>query len=181
MPWKATNALKERTKLVLEWERRWNETEGGRVNTWIERYRESNFDLLSVAERSRRPKTSPNAFSPETEDLIVKARKLYPRWGPRKLHAMLVERNPGIAVPSASAIAKVLKRRGFTSTRKRQRRAMTAGVSTELGRCRPDAASDLFGNVHRQLLWLRALRCLGEVAMHSCLDDRLRNLIEVRG
>ena len=32
MPWKATNPLKERTNFVLEWERRWNEAEGGRVN-----------------------------------------------------------------------------------------------------------------------------------------------------
>ena len=28
MPWKATDELKERTKFVLEWERRWNEAEG---------------------------------------------------------------------------------------------------------------------------------------------------------
>ena len=32
MPWKATDAMKERTKFVLEWERRWNEAEGGLVN-----------------------------------------------------------------------------------------------------------------------------------------------------
>jgi putative transposase len=158
MAWKATDALKERTKLVLEWERRWNETEGGHVNiaelcrmfgvsrptgyTWIQRYRDNNHDLLSVEERSRRPKTSPTALSPETEDLIVSARKLYPRWGPRKLHAMLVERNPGIVVPSASAIAKVLKRRGLTSTRKRQRRAMTAGVSAPFVGC--EAPNDVW-------------------------------------
>src|SRR6266849_4625327 len=103
MPWKATNPMKERTKFVLEWERRWNEAEGGRVNlaelcrmfgvsrqsgyTWVERYRNANHDLAAVAaERSRRPKTSPHAISPELEDLIVAARKLHPRWGPRKLH-----------------------------------------------------------------------------------------------
>jgi helix-turn-helix protein len=54
MPWKATDVMKERTKFVLEWERRWNEAEGGLVNmaelcrmfgvsrqtgyTWVERY-----------------------------------------------------------------------------------------------------------------------------------------------
>ena len=71
MPWKATNPLKERTKFVLEWERRWNEAEGGRLNlaelcrmfgvsrqsgyTWVERYRDANHDLAAVAaERSRR-------------------------------------------------------------------------------------------------------------------------------
>ena len=96
---------------MLEWERRWNEAEGGPVNmaelcrlfgvsrqtgyTWVERYRASNHNLAGVAERSRRPKTSPHALSVELEDLIVAARKQKPKWGPRKLHARLVEVNPG--------------------------------------------------------------------------------------
>ena len=70
MTWKTTDAMKERTKLVLEWERRWNEAQGGRVNvselcrmfgvsrqtgyTWINRYRENAHKLEAVAERSRR-------------------------------------------------------------------------------------------------------------------------------
>ena len=28
MPWQETDAMKERVKFVLEWERRWNEGEG---------------------------------------------------------------------------------------------------------------------------------------------------------
>jgi hypothetical protein len=88
--------MKERTKFVLEWERRWNEAEGGRVNmaelcrmfgvsrqtgyTWVHRFRAADNELDALAERSRRPKSSPRAVSPELEDLIVAARKLYPRW-----------------------------------------------------------------------------------------------------
>jgi putative transposase len=151
MPWKATDVMKERTKFVLEWERRWNEAEGGLVNmaelcrmfgvsrqtgyTWVERYREGNRDLAAVAERSRRPNTSPNALSAEMEDLIVAARKYYPRWGPRKLHARLVERNPGTYVPSPSAIAKVLKRRGMTKPRRRRRRGAALGVTAPFSGC----------------------------------------------
>jgi len=151
MPWKATDALKERTKFVLEWERRWQEAEGGPVNmselcrmfgvsrptgyTWVERYRDGNHDLLAVAERSRRPKTSPTAISPELEDRIVDARKMHPRWGPKKLHAMLVDRNPGVYVPSASAIAKILKRRGLTKTRRRRRSSLAMAVSAPFRGC----------------------------------------------
>jgi helix-turn-helix protein len=99
MSWKATNAMKERTKFVLEWERRWNEAEGGPVNMaelcrlfgvtrqtgykWVERYRQAQFDISAVAERSRRPKTSPHALPVELQDLIVEARKRWPRWGRR--------------------------------------------------------------------------------------------------
>lgn len=151
MAWKETDAMKERTKFVLEWERRWNEAEGGLVNlselcrmfgisrqtgyTWIARYREANNDLAAVAERSRRPKSSPNAISPEIEDLIVAARKNFPRWGPRKLHARLVEQNPGKYVPSASAIAKILMHRGLTTPRRRRRRVAAVGVAAPFSGC----------------------------------------------
>jgi len=151
MPWKATDALKERTKFVLEWERRWNDAEGGRVNmaelcrlfdvsrqtgyTWVARYRAGNHELAAVAEHSRRPKTSPNAIPPEVEDLIVAARKRYPKWGPRKLRARIVELNPGCYVPSASVIAKILKRRGLTTKRQRRRRAPALGVVAPFSGC----------------------------------------------
>lgn len=151
MPWKATDAMKERTKLVLEWERRWNEAEGGHVNmtelcrlfgvsrqtgyTWVARYRAANLDVRAVRERSRRPKTSPTAISLEVEDLIVEARKRWPRWGPRKLRARLVEVNPGIPVPSASVMSKVLKRRGLTTPQRRRRRAPAAGVTAPFSGC----------------------------------------------
>jgi transposase len=87
MSWKATDAMKERTKFVLEWERRWDAAEGGAVNMaelcrmfgvsrvtgykWVWRYREANRNLATVVERSRRPKTSPNALPLELQDLVV--------------------------------------------------------------------------------------------------------------
>jgi putative transposase len=152
MPWKATDSMKERTKFVLEWERRWNEAEGGAVNmaelcrmfgvsrqtgyTWVKRYRANEHDLAALVERSRRPKSSPHAISLELEDIIVDARKRYPRWGPRKLHARLVERTPDAYVPSASAIAKVLMRRGLTQPRRRRRRRGAAlGVTAPFSGC----------------------------------------------
>jgi putative transposase len=150
MPWKATDAMKERTKFVLEWERRWNEAEGGPINmaelcrmfgvsrqtgyTWVERYRQANHDVGAVAERSRRPKTFPTAIPVELEDVIVAARKRWPTWGPRKLRQRLVEVNPGVPVPSASVMAKVLKRRGMTVPRRR-RRIVSAGVTAPFSGC----------------------------------------------
>jgi len=152
MPWKATDAMKERLKFVLEWEKRWNEAEGGPVNlaelcrmfgisrptgyAWIERFRAADFDIKAVAERSRRPKTSPTAIPPELEDLIVDARKLKPKWGPRKLHRMLVDANPGKPIPSASVMSKVLNRRGMTVPRRRRRHTRpAAGVPSPFSGC----------------------------------------------
>jgi putative transposase len=152
MPWKATDSVKERTKFLLEWERRWGEAEGGPVNlaelcrmfgisrptgySWVKRYRAASLDLATaVQERSRKPNTSPTAISDEMADLIVQARKLHPKWGPRKLRARLVELNPGKYVPSASVMAKVLKRRGMTTPRRRRRRANASGVTAPFSDC----------------------------------------------
>jgi transposase InsO family protein len=151
MPWKETDAMKERTEFVLEWERRWNEAEGGPMNmaelcrmfgvsrqtgyTWVSRYREAKHDLRAVADRSRRPKTFPTALSAELEDIIVAARKQWPKWGPRKLRDRLVELNPGISVPSASVMSKVLKRRGLTVPRRRRRAVSPAGVTAPFSNC----------------------------------------------
>jgi hypothetical protein len=89
MPWKEIDAMQEKVRFVLEWERRWNDAHGGLV------------DLSE--EKSRRPHFNPHAISAELEDLVVQARKLMPRRGPRKRRAILVERHPEIEWPSRNA------------------------------------------------------------------------------
>ena len=134
MPWKATDAMKERVNFVLEWEKRWNEAEGGPVDmaelcrkygvsrptgyAWVARFRDAGHDLSAVEEKSRRPLSNPNAISPEIEDWIVQARKQMPRRGPRKLRAILVDRYPGMEWPSTTSIGNILKRRGLCRVRK---------------------------------------------------------------
>jgi transposase len=194
MPWKEWDRLKERTKIILESERHWNEPQGGRVNVaelcrmygvsrpagylWINRYCEAKHDLDAVQERSRKPKTSPHAITPEMEDLIVAARKRYPKWGPRKLHARLVETNPGVRVPSASVIAKVLKRRGLTTGHRRRRRAAPNGawcidfkgwfLTGDGRRCYPLTLIDAFS---RYLLRCEALLDPNGAEVEAILDS----------
>lgn len=137
MPWAQTNAMNERSKFVLEWERRWNDGQG-RVDIaelcrmygvsrptgyrWIGRYVQSGFDLAAMADRSSRPRCSPNAIDEEMEDMLVVARKRHPRWGPRKLRAWLERLYPNYCWPAPSTIGEVLKRRGLTTPRRKRRR-----------------------------------------------------------
>jgi transposase InsO family protein len=140
MPWDETDAMKERVKFALEWERRWKATHGGRVDMaelcrmfgisaptgylWIARYREAGHDVRALEERSRRPHSNPRAVAPHVEEFIVDARKERPRWGARKLRAWLTDRYPGRVWPSASCIADILKRRGLAVPRRQRKRVM---------------------------------------------------------
>src|SRR5215472_10036567 len=136
MPWSDTNVSKERVRFVLEWERRWNEGEGV-VNMselcrefgisrecghkTIRRYVNGGRELDAIEERSRRPHRSPRATDDSVRAVIVAARKLKPKWGPRKIRAWLCERYPGVAFPSASAIALIIKQHGLVTPPKRRR------------------------------------------------------------
>ena len=140
MPWHKTDAMKERVKFALEWERRWKATHGGRVDMselcrmfgispptgylWIARYRAAGHDIRALQERSRRPHSNPRATAPHVEEFIVDARKERPRWGARKLRAWLADRYPGRVWPSASCIADILKRRGLAVPRRRRKRVV---------------------------------------------------------
>src|SRR6185295_7676088 len=151
MAWRTTDAMKERTKFVLEWEKLWSENEG-RVNMtelcrkygisrpqgylWVKRYREADCDVSAVVEKSRRPHHSPAKISAETEARIVASRKKHPRWGPRKLRRWMLERHPSKPVPSASTIGAVLERAGLTARRGRRRRgAPIPGVVAPFASC----------------------------------------------
>ena len=138
MPWLSTDAMKERTKFVLEWERLRADSPDGRVNIseltrkygisrqtgyeWLGRYQGSG-SLDSLADRSSRPLTSPTKVAEEIEVIIVAAKKAYPKWGPRKLRALLVDRYPQREWPSASCMNEILNRHGLTKPRRKRRRA----------------------------------------------------------
>ena len=72
------------------------------------------------------------------EDAIVRARKQRPRWGPKKLRAVLLRSNPGAELPSVSTFASIFKRNGLVTPRRRRRR--TPPSSTPLAAAdRPNA------------------------------------------
>jgi transposase InsO family protein len=54
---------------------------------WRKRYQEAG--LAGIAERSRRPRQSPERTSAELEQRVVEMRRRYPDWGARKLQVLL--------------------------------------------------------------------------------------------
>jgi putative transposase len=147
--------MNERVKFALEWERRWQECQGGRIDVaelcrvfgvsrdtgyrWIRRYVEGKHDILALQEQSRRPHRSPTEVPPEMQDMIVRARKDRPRWGPRKLRAWLTDKHPGRSYPSASTFAAILKRNGLTTPKRRGRPRIAAATEPFADATAPNA------------------------------------------
>lgn len=117
MPWKETCAMSLRREFV-----KLAGLEGANVSElcrrfgisrktgykWIGRGRES--DSTGLADRSRRPHSSPSRTEPTMEQAVLHLREKHPAWGGRKLRTVLLRRD-GVA-PSASTITEILRRHG---------------------------------------------------------------------
>jgi len=80
---------------------------------WLARYRAEGE--AGLADRSRRPRNSPERIDTEMEGLIVQLRQQNPAWGGRKLRRQLLNR--GLEdVPAGSTITEVLRRHGLLET-----------------------------------------------------------------
>jgi len=76
--------------------------------------------LKAALPRSRRPLTSPQALSAEQVLEIVSIRVAHPRWGAKKIRAILEGVNPGQNVPAQRTINRVLERTGLVEKRRRR-------------------------------------------------------------
>jgi len=76
----------------------------------LARYRDGG--AAGLAERSRRPLTSPRQTDAEIEAAVLAVRAAHPAWGGRKIAAVL--KRQGLAPPSASTVTQILRRGGVT-------------------------------------------------------------------
>lgn len=77
---------------------------------WLARYRESGE--AGLADRSRRPLSSPGKSAPAVEQAVVAVRQAHPSWGGRKIHHVL--RAQGLdPAPHRSTVTDILHRHGL--------------------------------------------------------------------
>jgi transposase InsO family protein len=84
---------------------------------WVKAYRRDGMEGLLP--KSRRPHASPHQLDSEIEDEIVRIRKARPRWGAKKIHAVLIR--TGWPVPARSTVHEVLRRRGLVAVQPSRR------------------------------------------------------------
>jgi transposase InsO family protein len=75
---------------------------------WLGRFRE--LGEAGLADRSRRPASSPRRTADELEAEVLAVRQAHPAWGGRKIRRAL--ENQGLSAPSASTITAILRRHG---------------------------------------------------------------------
>ena len=68
--------------------------------------------IPGLADRSRRPKSSPSRVEPEVEALICQLRREHPRWGARRIVHELGQRSAP-RVPGRATVHRVLERNGL--------------------------------------------------------------------
>lgn len=87
---------------------------------WAQRYMEEGVEGLK--DRSRAPKSCPHRTSRRCEEALVAERRKHPRWGGRKLLAVLERRHPGWPWPAPSTAGAILNRHGLVEPRRRRRK-----------------------------------------------------------
>jgi putative transposase len=86
---------------------------------WVDRYAAD--PAAGLGDRSRAPKAHGRAMADPLRDVILALRGAHPHWGPKKLRAVLLERQPRDAWPAASTIGDLLRRAGVSQPRRRPR------------------------------------------------------------
>lgn len=85
---------------------------------WRRRYQAGGLDGLSEA--SRAPRRQPRRLCAEWGERIAAARARHPRWGAKKLRALLRREHPRVRLPAVSTIGAELRRRGLARGRARR-------------------------------------------------------------
>lgn len=128
MPWKTMDVQEQKVKFVVAASRREKSLtalcqEFGISRPtgllWRKRYEEKG--VAGIAERSRRPRQSPERTSPELEQRVVELRERYPDWGARKLRVLLARDQVEL---TRSTIHRILLRHDLLREHDRHPRAM---------------------------------------------------------
>jgi transposase InsO family protein len=91
------------------------------VSGWVARYRVAG--LAGLADRSRRPRSSPSRASPELETRVCDLRRDHPRWGAQRiLHELMRGPAPAEGLPSRATVHRILVRHGLVIERARRRK-----------------------------------------------------------
>ena len=115
MPWKETNAMKEKRSFIdamLKQSKPFRELcreYGISEKTgykWRKRFLEQGY--AGLEEESRAPREHPNMIDGDMAAELFRLRNAHPSWGAKKLQALYQRIHPGVTTPSLSSINRIL-------------------------------------------------------------------------
>lgn len=127
MPWKETEPMDQRIKLIADWKQSGNyitdlskkyEVSRKTVYKWTRRYQEEGLDGLK--ERSRAPRISPNQTKDHIVEILIDEKCIHKSWGPKKIIAFLQRKYPYQRWPAPSTAGEWFKKAGLSVKRKRR-------------------------------------------------------------
>ena len=133
MPWRERSPVDLRVQFISEYQTGlWSMTEltaqyGISRKTgykWVDRA--TTGGVAALLDQSRRPRTQPTATDRTLVDALMAVRRRHPRWGAKKLLAVVHVQDPSAAWPSRSTVCDLLRREGLLVPR-RQRVRMPHG------------------------------------------------------
>ena len=120
MPWKETDAMKEKRAFIdamlkqnrpfRELCREWGISEKTGYK-WRNRFLEQGY--AGLVEESRAPREHPNTIDGDTAAELFRLRNAHPSWGAKKLQALYQRAHPGVTPPSLSSINRILEKAGL--------------------------------------------------------------------
>lgn len=128
MPFKETDRVQQREELVAAWKSgmygvaelaRQFEVSRPTAYLWIGRDQAEE----PLGDRSHAARQIPHRTDAELMAKAVRLRKQHPKWGPKKLVAVLERREPELEWPAPSSVGDFLKREGLVLPRRRRNRA----------------------------------------------------------
>jgi transposase InsO family protein len=87
------------------------------LHSWRQRFQQDG--MKGLAERSRRPRTSPNRIAADVEALACELRRQHPRWGARRISHELSDRGVNPA-PARATVHRILVRNGLIDPQAQQ-------------------------------------------------------------
>ena len=137
MPWKETDAMKEKRSFIeamlkqdrpfRELCREWGISEKTGYK-WRKRFYEEGY--AGLAEESRAPQDHPNAIDGDTAAEMIRLRLAHPTWGGKKLLALYQRVHPNMLLPSLSSVNRIIEKAGLL----KKKRVHTAAITSECPR-----------------------------------------------
>ena len=129
MPWEESSPMDQKTQFVSEYLRdtisftelcdRYGISRKSGYK-WIDRYQAEG--PAGLADRSRRPHSSPDETTEPLRLAIIEARRRHPSWGGKKLLKHLKSKDPQADWPSRSTVCDILLRAGLVRQKTRRRK-----------------------------------------------------------